>query len=64
MKAKTDATKKKPKLSMESFMVNTVKYVGYAMMILAMILMAPLIMCYGYYLFVSTQIRSFRENLD
>lgn len=58
---KTDAKKKKPKLTAEKFMINSVTYVAYAMMILAMILMAPLIMVYGYYLFVSAQIRNMKK---
>lgn len=58
---KSDAKKKKPRLTLEGFVTHSVTYVAYAMMILAMILMAPLIMVYGYYLFVSAQIRGMKK---
>ena len=62
-KRPTMATEKpKPKMTAELFVTNTVTYVSYAMIVLAMILMAPLIMCYGYYLFVSVQIKRMVEG--
>lgn len=61
---KTDATKKKPPLSLDQFVALTVTYVAYAMMIVSMILMAPLIMLYGYWLFCSGQFRNFKENTN